>query len=204
MRATAERRSLAGMVGLALLATAGTLTMVSAGAGVLAGRPGALDLALGTPPAAWGSAPILLPGAPAPAAHIAHPEARIVRRLGSGTPVALTPSSPTPPAAGGTPVGSPGRTPTPPVTTPVVPTGSGSDGGGSLPGTPAVHVPSPEGSDGTDTEHRVKHAKPAKSGKGKPVKSGKGKPHGKGEQEHQRVAPGSSGHHHHDGGREHL
>jgi hypothetical protein len=62
VRPTADRRSAAGVVGLALLATAGTLTMVSAGAGVLASSPARVDAGLGIPSTAWQHGPLYVPG----------------------------------------------------------------------------------------------------------------------------------------------
>jgi len=155
----------AGIVGLALLATAGTLTMVSAGAGLLSASPNSFDLALGAPPAAWSRSPLLLPGT---AGVQSRPGAGQVARHhvsasghggGRGTSVVPVPRAPVPTVPGPTVPGPTVPVPTVPVPTVPVPSGRapgvGGLPGGSLSGTPHVQPPS---GDRTGAETKVARA----------------------------------------------
>ncbi|MDX6273322.1 MAG: hypothetical protein QOJ92_532 [Frankiales bacterium] len=81
MASAPDRRSVAGIAGLALLATAGTLTIVSAGAGVLTAST-ARQHAVAATASSWGSAPLVVPGVAAPQAHVT-----LGRRAGRTVPV---------------------------------------------------------------------------------------------------------------------
>ena len=163
-RLAVGRGVLAGVVGLASLATAGTLAMVAAGTSALTSSPGQ-PLAGGAPSGHWGSGLVLLPGASArPHKHLDPTPAGATAPAPAKRSVTVPASRPVV-----TPVTGSSQPPVvrPPAPVPApVPTGTRPDPG-SLGGT---------GTDRPGKAHHVTRASHEETDAAKPPKPAKVKP----------------------------